>query len=202
MTTPMFEQYHALKSRHPDAILMFRMGDFYEMFFEDAEVAAPILDVALTSRNKNDPDPIPMAGVPHHAVEGYVQRLVKAGHRVAMADQVEDAAKAKGLVKRDIVRVVTPGLVLNPTAIEATESNYLAGIHRHEDRWGLAFLDASTGQFRCTEVTHREQVPVELARHEPREVVLSPALGAHAASAPSVRAVVAAARRSECLAGR
>ena len=178
MTTPMFEQYHALKSRHPDAILMFRMGDFYEMFFDDAVVAAPILDLALTSRNKSDPDPIPMAGVPHHAVEGYVQRLVQAGHRVAMADQVEDAAQAKGLVKREIVRVVTPGLVLNPTAIEAAESHYLAGIHRHDDRWGLAFLDASTGEFRCTEVSSLDQVPVEMARYEPQEVVLSPALEA------------------------
>jgi DNA mismatch repair protein MutS len=170
----MFRQYHALKTEQPDAILMFRMGDFYEMFFEDAEVAAPILDLTLTARNKQDPNPIPMAGVPHHAAPGYIQRLVAAGHRVAIADQVEDPKTAKGLVRREIVRVVTPGIVLDPTALEAREPNWLAGVVRGLTGWGLSFLDASTGDLRLTVAPDASTAATELSRHEPREVLVGP----------------------------
>ncbi|MEQ1503827.1 MAG: DNA mismatch repair protein MutS [Myxococcota bacterium] len=172
--SPMFEQYRALKAAHPDAILLFRMGDFFELFFEDAELAARELDLTLTSRNRNDPVPIPMAGVPHHAVASYVQRLVDNGHRVAIAEQTEDPAKAKGLVKREVVRVVTPGVVFDPTSLDAHRANWLAGVSRGRLGFGLAFLDASTGELRATVVGQLPAAIAELERFGPREIVLGP----------------------------
>lgn len=176
MTTPMFEQFHALKAEVPDAILFFRMGDFYETFFEDARVAAEVLELTLTARNKGDPDPVPMAGVPHHAANGYVQRLVDAGHRVAIAEQVEDPAQAKGLVRREVVRVVTPGVVLDPTALDARSANWLAAVHRAREGWGLGVLDASTGDLRQCTVGSRPELLAELMRLEPREVLIGPSV--------------------------
>ena len=143
MSTPMFEQYRALKSAHPDAILFFRMGDFFEVFFEDAVLCARELELTLTSRNRNDPVPVPMAGVPHHAAPGYIQRLVDAGYRVAIAEQTEDPAQAKGLVRREVVRVVTPGVVFDPTTLQASRANWLVAVCRRTDGYGLAFLDAA-----------------------------------------------------------
>jgi DNA mismatch repair protein MutS len=177
MTTPMFEQYATLKRGCPEAILFFRMGDFYECFFSDAEVVAQELDLTLTARNKRDPDPIPMAGVPHHAATNYIQRLVNKGHRVAIAEQVEDPAKAKGLVRREIVRVVTPGIVLDPTALESRAPNYVMGIARPDAHgYGLAFIDLSTGDFRITEVGSAAEVIAEVHRMEPREALVDPAV--------------------------
>ncbi len=177
MPTPMFEQYHRLKAVNPNALLFFRMGDFYELFFDDAKVAARELDLTLTARNKNDPDPIPMAGVPHHAAGGYIQRLIEAGHRVAIAEQVEDPALAKGLVKREVVRIVTPGVVLDPTQLDQRTPNYLAAVtcvrHHGEERWGVALLDASTGELLGTEVGSADEAGAELGRLEPREVLYS-----------------------------
>ncbi|MFH1469387.1 MAG: DNA mismatch repair protein MutS [Pseudomonadota bacterium] len=171
--TPMFRQYLALKGEHPDAFLFFRMGDFYEMFFDDAERAAPLLEVALTSRNRNDPDPVPMCGVPVRAVDGYIRRLVDAGHKVAIAEQVEDPRLAKGLVERQVVRVVSPGVVLDPEGLEAREPNYLLGVAAGgHDRYGLAFLDVSTGDLRVTETTGIEATAAELGRIPVREAVL------------------------------
>ena len=174
MTTPMFEQFHALKAQAPDAILFFRMGDFYETFFEDAVVAAEVLELTLTSRNKDDPEPIPMAGVPHHAAGAYVQRLVDAGHKVAIAEQVEDPAEAKGLVRRELVRVVTPGIVLDPGALDARAPNWLAAVHVSRGAWGLAVLDVSTGDLRQCDASALAVVVDELSRLEPREVLVSP----------------------------
>jgi DNA mismatch repair protein MutS len=174
--TPMFQQYHELKAQHPDAVLFFRMGDFYECFFEDAEICSRVLDLTLTARNKAEDKPVPMAGVPHHAAGGYIQRLVEAGYRVAIGEQVEDASKAKGLVKRAVVRVVTPGVVLDSSKLAAREANYLVGVSRGARRrgWGLAFLDVSTGDLKLTSVAAREQVVAELLRLEPREALLGP----------------------------
>ncbi len=185
----MFEQYHQLKAGHPDAILFFRMGDFYEMFFDDAEVAAGVLDLTLTARNKNDPDPIPMAGVPHHAAPGYIQRLVDKGFRVAIADQVEDPATAKGLVRREVVRVVTPGVVLDPTQLEHLSHNWLAAVQRTEAGWGIAFLDASTGDLRLTSVPQQAGAVAEVQRLRPREALLGPGVD-RAALAPALVGVV------------
>lgn len=170
--TPMFKQYLVLKAEHPDALLFYRMGDFYEMFWEDAELAAQLLELTLTSRNKNDEDPIPMAGVPHHAVDAYVQRLTEAGYKVAIAEQMEDPATAKGLVRRAITRVVTPGLVLNPSALDAHRANHLAAVYSSAKQWGVAFLDLSTGDFRATTLGSEAQALREVERMEPPELLL------------------------------
>lgn len=190
--TPMFEQYLALKAQHPSSILFFRMGDFYEMFYEDAELAARELDLTLTARNKQQDNPIPMAGVPHHASAGYIERLVERGFRVAIAEQVEDPRKAKGLVKREVVRVVTPGLTLDPTTLPSRAPCWMAAIHVIKDVVGMAFLDASTGEFRCAEVGTLDAAAAELARMEVREALLSPQIN-HA----GIRAAAAGAVMSE-----
>ncbi|MCO4747760.1 MAG: DNA mismatch repair protein MutS [Proteobacteria bacterium] len=174
MTTPMFRQYHELKASHPDAILFFRMGDFYEMFFDDAETASRELELTLTARNKSDANPIPMAGVPHHAAQGYINRLVEAGYRVAIAEQVEDPAKAKGLVRRAVVRVVTPAVALDPTAHDSSAAAFLMSVECTDDGWGIAALDVSTGDFRLTTVPDRAGALAELQRLEPRELVIGP----------------------------
>jgi len=175
VATPMFQQYAQLKAQHPDAILFFRMGDFYEVFYDDAELCARALELTLTARNKHD-DPIPMAGVPHHAAAGYVTRLTEQGHKVAIAEQVEDPAKAKGLVRREVVRVVTPGVVFDPTTLQAHRHNWLAAVVRPqaEGAVGLAFLDASTGDLRLTEVHQLAVAVAEVARLEPRELLVGP----------------------------
>ncbi|MCB9687025.1 MAG: hypothetical protein H6735_18440 [Alphaproteobacteria bacterium] len=172
--SPMFEQYKALKAANPDAILFFRVGDFYETFFEDAVVCARELEITLTSRNKNDAEPIPLAGVPHHNAAGYVQRLCDQGYRVAIADQVEDPSVAKGLVRREVVRVVTPGVTLDPTGLEGSRANWLVAVALADDGVGLAFLDASTGAFRGTTARDLPGALAEIARMSPREAVLGP----------------------------
>jgi DNA mismatch repair protein MutS len=172
--TPMFEQYRSLKAQHPDAILFFRMGDFYETFFEDAVLCARELEITLTSRNKADPEPIPMAGVPVHAVAGYLQRLTDAGHRVAIAEQTEDPALAKGLVKRAIVRVVTPGVTWDPVALEGRAANWLCAVARGPGGYGVVVLDASTGDLRGTVVGQLAQAEAEARRLEPKEILFGP----------------------------
>jgi len=170
--TPMMEQYLRAKQENPDAILFFRLGDFYEMFFEDAERAAPILEVALTSRSKKDEDAIPMCGVPFHAVQPYVRKLLAAGLKVAICDQVQDAAEAKGLVERAIVRVVTPGTVTEEECLDPNAPNYLVAITRG-DAVGLAALDLSTGEVRIVPVADAAELVDELARLAPRELLLA-----------------------------
>lgn len=168
----MMQQYLALKARAGEALLLYRMGDFYELFLEDAELAAPLLDVVLTTRDRNTHEPVPMCGVPFHSVESYVRKLLAAGHSVAIADQIEEASSAKGLVRREIVEVVTPGLVANPDRLEGSAANYIAALLGEEGSWGLAYLDLSTGEFRATESQHESLIEAELARVAPREVVL------------------------------
>lgn len=169
----MFEQFHALKAEVPDAVLLFRMGDFYETFFEDAEIAARVLELTLTARNKSDPNPIPMAGVPHHAAGGYIQRLVDAGYRVAIAEQLEDPASARGLVKRGIVRVVTPGVGWDPTSLDARTPCWLAAGWVGRGGAGLAFLDVSTGDLLAADLTDADALAQELSRLDPKELLLS-----------------------------
>ncbi len=149
--TPMLAQYLRLKERHRDAILMFRLGDFYEMFFEDAERAAAILDITLTARNKQDPNPIPLCGVPFHSVEPYIQKLLGAGCKVAICEQVEDPRAAKGLVDRDVVRVITPGTVLEEGSLDPRTPSFLAALAVGDQGYGLAVVDASTGEIRVAE---------------------------------------------------
>src|SRR6186713_1260647 len=149
--TPMLAQYLRLKEQHRDAVLMFRLGDFYEMFFEDAERASAILDITLTARNKSDPNPIPLCGVPFHAVDGYIQKLLAAGLKVAICEQVEDPKGAKGLVDRDVVRVITPGTVLEEENLDPRSASFLAVVARGTDGFGLAACDLSTGEVRVME---------------------------------------------------
>jgi DNA mismatch repair protein MutS len=167
----MLRQYFEMKSRVPDAILFYRMGDFYEMFFEDAREAAPLLGIALTRRHRDSDIEAPTCGVPHQAVDHHVARLVAAGRKVAICDQVEDARAAKGLVRRDITRVVTPGTVLDPESLVPGAPSYLAALSPAGAEWGVAFLDLSTGRFHAGNVPEG-RVPDALALFQPREVLL------------------------------
>ncbi|MGQ9466985.1 MAG: DNA mismatch repair protein MutS [Anaerolineae bacterium] len=165
--TPIRKQYLRLKAQHPDAILFFRLGDFYETFDADAEIAARELDLVLTSRPVAKGVRVPMAGVPYHAVENYIARLIEKGYRVAIAEQVGEVT-GRGLVEREVVRVVTPGTVVEPALLDARRPNYLAALVVEEDRAGLAYAEITTGEFAATQLA-REEVPRELARLQPRE---------------------------------
>ena len=178
--TPMLQQYLDAKEQYPEAILFFRMGDFYEMFFEDALVTSKELGLTLTARNKGDEDEVPMAGVPHHAATGYVNRLIEKGFTVAICEQLEDPALAKGIVKRDVVRVVTPGVVLDADSLEAKTPNFVAAIYTEprSDTFGIAYADVSTGEFRATEVATVGELASEVRRFEPREVLVTEAVEA------------------------
>ncbi|MEJ2098221.1 MAG: hypothetical protein P8Y38_14155 [Deltaproteobacteria bacterium] len=139
----MIKQYLAVKEEYPNAILFYRMGDFYEMFFEDAELASRLLDITLTSRNKKAETPVPMCGVPHRAVQGYIARLIALGHKVALCDQVEDPAAAKGLVKREVVRVITPGMILENELLDEKSNNFVLSVFIGAKESGLSYLDIS-----------------------------------------------------------
>jgi DNA mismatch repair protein MutS len=173
--TPMMKQYLEVKERHPDSMLFFRLGDFYELFFEDAEVASRELGITLTARNKGKSD-VPMAGVPHHSADSYINQLIEKGFSVAICEQVEDADQASGIVKRDVVRVVTPGVVLDTETLDDKSPNYVASIsvsgEGAQTSFGVAYLDVSTGDFRATEVSRTEELAGELNRIEPREVLV------------------------------
>jgi DNA mismatch repair protein MutS len=171
MTTPAMQQYKRLKAQYPDAILFFRMGDFYEMFYDDARIASKVLGLALTSRSKGE-GAIPMAGVPYHAVDSYLAKMIRAGYRVAICDQIEDPALAKGLVKRDITRLVTPGTLTDQALLEDKENNFLAAVHLEGDRAGLAWVDLSTGAFWARDLPRRAVLD-ELTRLRPRECLLA-----------------------------
>ncbi len=168
----MIKQYMAIKGDYPDAILFYRMGDFYEMFFEDAETASRVLEITLTSRNKNDESPVPMCGVPHRAAATYIARLIENGFKVAVCDQVEDPATAKGLVKREVVRVITPGMIIDPEFLDARANNFILAVARAGGMSGLAYLDISTGTFRVTEAADPEALLDEARRVAPKEILL------------------------------
>jgi DNA mismatch repair protein MutS len=170
--TPVMQQFLDAKSQAPDALLLFRMGDFYETFFEDAVTAANILGITLTARDKQGANPIPMAGVPHHALDTYLAKLIKAGLKVAICDQMEDPSKAKGIVKRGITRVVTPGVILDPNNLDADRFNYLAAIVFSLSGAALAYLDASCGEFRGTCIEDPSLLKGELSRIEPAELLI------------------------------
>ena len=154
--TPAMKQYVKIKQQHPDCILLYRMGDFYEMFFEDAVTAAPVLEITLTSRNKGKEDSVPLCGFPYHAASAYITKLVEKGFKVAICEQVEDPKKAKGIVKREVIRIITPGLVVDEENLAPGENNYLACLCAEKNTLGLAFLDISTGEFQIGEFTDRD----------------------------------------------
>jgi DNA mismatch repair protein MutS len=145
--TPLMQQHNAIKARYPDAILLFRVGDFYETFGQDAVKASTVLGITLTKRNNGDANSSQLAGFPHHALDTYLHKLVKAGYRVAICDQLEDPKQAKGIVKRGVTELVTPGVATNDKLLEHNSNNFLAALHFEEDKIGIAFLDISTGEF-------------------------------------------------------
>src|SRR2546422_720175 len=144
--TPMIRQYRELKAQHPGALLFFRLGDFYELFFDDAIIGARELQITLTARHKDSKDPVPMCGVPHHSAANYIAKLVRKGYRVAICEQTEDVSKAKKLVRRDVVRIVTPGTPIDPQLLEARETVSLAAVCARGEPCGAAFLDLPTGE--------------------------------------------------------
>src|ERR1700712_4725706 len=159
-STPLMRQYHAVKQQVPGTLLMFRLGDFYELFFEDAVTAARELEITLTARNKERGDPVPMCGVPHHSAEGYIARLIGRGYRIAVCEQMEEAGPGKKLVRREVTRVITPGTATDANLLRSHENNFLAAAFVKNQRCGLAYADVSTGEFRATEVSAGELLPL------------------------------------------
>jgi DNA mismatch repair protein MutS len=170
--TPLMQQYRDIKARHRDAILFFRMGDFYEMFYEDAETASRVLGLTLTSRNNGGSAEVPLAGVPVRAVSEYLRRLVQQGFRVAICEQVEDPKLAKGIVRRAVVETVTPGAAFSDDLLDGTRNNFLCAVHITGDKIGIAAVDVSTGEFRLFTV-HQQDITATLARLSPREVLVA-----------------------------
>src|SRR6202167_1088489 len=198
-TTPLMQQYHAVKKQHPSALLLFRLGDFYELFYDDAVVASRLLQITLTARNKEKGQAVPMCGVPYHAAENYIARLIRAGHKVAICEQMEVPGPGKKLVRREVIRVLTPGTASGAGLVGAKENNYLAaggrgagvgggggaragprggagsGARGVEPVIGLAFVDLSTGEFRATEFSGEKaetRLRDELGILRPREILL------------------------------
>ena len=170
--TPMMRQFLAIKEAHPDELLFYRMGDFYELFYRDAEIAAPVLDITLTSRGKSAGEPIPMAGVPFHAAESYLAKLVRAGFSVAIAEQIGDPNEAKGPVERKVVRVVTPGTLTDESLLDASGDALIVSVFRKQLSSGIAWMDLSSGRFLVTEVEGDEALSAELQRLSPAELLL------------------------------
>jgi DNA mismatch repair protein MutS len=175
----MMKQYLEMKDKNPDCILFFRLGDFYEMFFEDARLVSSLLSITLTSRDKGLPEEerTPMCGVPYHSAEGYIAKLIQKGYRVAICEQTEDPALAKGLVKRDIVRVMSPGTLIEPNLLEESSNNYICGVYMTEGAAGVCFCDISTGEMAATEFPGEDltrRVIAEIGRYAPKEAVLCP----------------------------
>ncbi|MEJ2275837.1 MAG: DNA mismatch repair protein MutS, partial [Woeseiaceae bacterium] len=170
--TPMMRQYLAIKAEYPDMLVFYRMGDFYELFYDDAKRAASLLDITLTARGKSAGDPIPMAGVPYHAAEGYLAKLVRKGESVAICEQIGDPATSKGPVERRVTRIVTPGTLTDEALLTAERDNVVAAIAAAKDVIGIAWLDLSAGRFRLTEVPDLEAARGEIQRLRPAELIV------------------------------
>src|SRR3984885_2789085 len=171
--TPMMQQYLRIKGQHPDILLFYRMGDFYELFFEDARRAAALLDITLTARGQSAGQPIPMAGVPFHAVEGYLAKLVRKGESVAVCEQMGDPALSKGPVERQVVRVITPGTVTDAALLDDRRETLLAAVAREGEHFGLAWLDLAAGRFTLLESSGSQALLSELERLRPAELLIS-----------------------------
>ncbi len=171
--TPAMKQYVEIKEKYPDCILLYRMGDFYELFFEDATLTAPILEITLTSRNKGKEDSVPLCGFPYHAASSYITKLVEKGFKVAVCEQVEDPKKAKGIVRREVIRVITPGLLLDAENLTSGENNFLAGLSHSDERIGLAFVDISTGEFQVSEFPDSDSFSQAIAGIDCKELIVA-----------------------------
>lgn len=173
--TPLLEQYHRIKRNHKDTILLFRMGDFYETFYEDAQIASEVLGIALTARPHGRKERVPLAGVPYRSIDSYMDKLVKAGYKVALCEQMEDARQARGIVRREVVEVVTPGTIIRPSLLEEKKNNFLISLCKPEELFGIAVCDPSTGEFSVTEVDN-EGLLEELTRISPSELLIPESL--------------------------
>ncbi|MBP9539299.1 MAG: DNA mismatch repair protein MutS, partial [Leptotrichiaceae bacterium] len=173
--TPLMKQYKAIKEQHQDSILFFRLGDFYEMFFKDAEIAAKELGLTLTSRNKEKDIDVPLAGIPYHSAAAYISKLVNKGYKIAICEQTEDPKQAKGLVKREVVKIITPGTIVDIDSLDATSNNYLLSIKMVDKHIGVAYIDITTGEFKAVEVEKDDdygKLLNELNKIEPREILI------------------------------
>ncbi|NIP39247.1 MAG: DNA mismatch repair protein MutS, partial [Candidatus Dadabacteria bacterium] len=170
--TPMVRQYKKIKLEHPDAILFFRLGDFYEMFYDDAKTASKVLGITLTSRNKSEANPIPLCGVPFHSAEPYLAKLLEHGHKVAICEQVEDPKLAKGIVERKVVKILTPGVIVDTEHLEEKTNNFLTCIAKYKNNWGMACADISTVQLRVSSFGSAETLMSELTNLQPREILI------------------------------
>src|SRR5262245_19077750 len=181
--TPVMQQFLRIKAQHPDELLFYRMGDFYELFYDDARRAAQLLDITLTARGASGGSPIPMAGVPYHAVEGYLARLVRAGVSVAICEQVGDPATSKGPVEREVTRIVTPGTLTDESLLDAARDNLLVAVAADRARYGIASLDLASGRFQVLEVEGEEALASELRRLQPAELLAAEDIAAQPAIA-------------------
>src|SRR5210317_1472412 len=170
--TPMMRQYLAIKAEYPDMLVFYRMGDFYELFYDDAKRAAALLDITLTARGKSAGNPIPMAGVPYHAAESYLVKLVRKGESVAICEQVGDPATSKGPVERKVTRIVTPGTLTDEALLSESRDNLVVAMFVDGEAIGLAWLDLAGGRFRLTEVPDLEAVMGEIERLRPAELIV------------------------------
>src|SRR4051812_41873975 len=175
-STPMMKQYTEIKARYPGALLLYRMGDFYETFHDDAITASRVLGLTLTRRNHGGKDPTPLAGFPHHALERYMPKLIAAGLKVAVCEQTEDPALAKGIVQRDVTEIGTRGTALSENYLEAKSNNYLAAVYPGDGKYGLSYLDLSTGHFAVAE-GGLEEVAGEIYRLNAQEILYPEAAG-------------------------
>ena len=173
--TPMMQQYLKTKEEYKNCILFYRLGDFYEMFFEDAKIASKELELTLTSKNCGAAERAPMCGVPYHAVEGYLNRLVHKGYKIAVCEQVEDPKTAKGIVKREVIRVVTPGTNTDSHALDETKNNYIMCIVCFAEKYGIAIADVSTGDYYVTEADAKRKLLDEIYKYSPAEIVCNEA---------------------------
>jgi len=171
--TPMMQQFLRIKAEHPDILLFYRMGDFYELFFDDARKASQLLDITLTARGKSNGEPIPMCGIPYHAADNYLARLIRAGESVALCEQIGDPATSKGPVERQVMRIVTPGTVTDENLLEERRDNFLMAIASFDDQIGIAVLDVGSGRFFVQELSSDEQLQTELERIKPAEILIS-----------------------------
>ena len=170
--TPMMQQYLKIKAENPNRLLFYRMGDFYELFYEDAKKASDLLGITLTSRGQSAGKPIPMAGVPFHAAEGYLAKLLKAGESIAICEQIQDSAPTKGPLERQVVRILTPGTVSEEAFLEPDEECLVIALHKKRDTYGLSVLDLASGRFTLQEFSHPHELESELARLQPKEGLL------------------------------
>ncbi|MCL2436628.1 MAG: DNA mismatch repair protein MutS, partial [Clostridiales bacterium] len=174
--SPMMQQYMEIKNRHTDCVLFFRLGDFYEMFFEDAILVSKELELTLTGKNYGQEERAPMCGVPFHSAETYIAKLIEKGYKVAVCEQIEDPATAKGLVKRDVVQIVTPGTLISQSMLNEKENNYLVSVYDSPSETGIAYCDISTGELYVTQIVSQSGADVivnELAKVKAREILIN-----------------------------